>query len=156
MLRLRRNDREVFGLGAWIFAFFAVLLAFGALGVAANAISTSKDAKEVAAVGGAGTKVTLTEFKIDPAMITAAVDGSIAVTNGGTVEHNLAVKGTDIKTAMLQAGRERHARRSSGLKQGNYTAHLRGRRARGRGHEGDADGRRRAVAAAPVAPTTPR
>src|SRR5689334_12383350 len=69
-VKLRRNDREVFGLGAWMFALLAVLLAFGALGVAASANSNSKDAKKVAAAGGAGgTKVTLSEFKIDPSMI---------------------------------------------------------------------------------------
>ena len=60
----------MFGLGAWIFSFFAIVFAFGALAVAGSALSNSKDAKSVAAVGGAGSKVTLSEFKIDPAMVT--------------------------------------------------------------------------------------
>ncbi len=120
MVRAQRGDREVFGLGAWLFGILAVVLAFGALAVAGNALTTSKDAKEVAAVGGAGTKVTLTEFKVDPVMIEAPVDGTIAVTNAGAVEHDLAIKGTDRKTTMLKSGQS-GTLSLKGLKQGNYT-----------------------------------
>jgi FtsP/CotA-like multicopper oxidase with cupredoxin domain len=120
--RLRKSDREVFGLGAWIFALLAVLLAFGAMGVAASANSKSNDAKKVAAVGGAGAaKVTLTEFKIDPSMISTAVGGTITVTNGGTVQHNFAVQDTDLRTKMLNPG-ESATLELKGLKKGNYTA----------------------------------
>ncbi|MGZ4756684.1 MAG: multicopper oxidase domain-containing protein [Acidimicrobiia bacterium] len=118
--RLRKQDRQVFGLGAWIFSFFAIVFAFGALAVAANALTTSKDAKSVAAVGGAGSKVTLSEFKIDPAMVTVPTGGSLAVTHGGTVEHNLAVQGTDLKTAMLKPG-ESAVLDVGSLKAGDYT-----------------------------------
>ena len=118
--KLKKDDREVFGLGAWIFAFFAVVLAFGALVVAANALSDSKDAKAVAAVGGAGSKVTLSEFKIDPAMVTVSKGGSLAVTNAGTVDHNLSVKGTSLKTAMLKPG-ESAVLDVGSLKAGDYT-----------------------------------
>jgi FtsP/CotA-like multicopper oxidase with cupredoxin domain len=117
---LKRSDREVFGAGAWLFALLAILLAFGALVVAGSAMSTSEDAKAVAAVGGSGAKVTLSEFKIDPAMVDVASGGSIAVTNGGTVEHNLGVKGTDLKTENLKGG-ESGTLDLSSLKQGNYT-----------------------------------
>ena len=102
--RLRKDDRKVFGLGAWVFSFFAIVFGFAALAVAGAALSNSKDAKSVAAVGGAGSKVTLSEFKIDPAMVSVPKGGSVAVTNGGTVGHNLAVEGTDLKTAMLKPG----------------------------------------------------
>jgi FtsP/CotA-like multicopper oxidase with cupredoxin domain/uncharacterized cupredoxin-like copper-binding protein len=118
--RLRKADREVFGLGAWIFSFFAVAFAFGALAIAGNALSNSEDAQSVAAVGGAGSKVTLTEFKIDPAMVMVAKGGSIGVTNAGTIEHNLAVKGTDLKTAMLKPG-ESATLDVGDLKAGDYT-----------------------------------
>jgi hypothetical protein len=121
-VKLRRSDREVFGLGAWMFALLAILLAFGALGVAAGANSKSNDAKEAAAAGGGGgTKVTLSEFKLDPSMISAAVDSSLTVTNGGTVAHNFAVKDTNIRTKMLNAG-ESATVSLKGLKAGNYTA----------------------------------
>jgi FtsP/CotA-like multicopper oxidase with cupredoxin domain/uncharacterized cupredoxin-like copper-binding protein len=120
-VKLRRSDREVFGLGAWLFALLAILLAFGALGVAASANSKSNDAKEVAAAGGAGgTKVTLSEFKIDPSMISAAVDSSLTVTNGGTVAHNFAIKDTDIRTKTLNPG-DTESVSLKGLKAGDYT-----------------------------------
>jgi FtsP/CotA-like multicopper oxidase with cupredoxin domain len=120
-VKLRRNDREVFGMGAWMFALLALLLAFGALGVAAGANSKSDDAKKVAAAGGAGgTKVTLSEFKIDPSMISAEVDGSIVVTNGGTVAHNFAVQDTDIRTKTLNPG-DTETVSLQGLKAGDYT-----------------------------------
>ena len=120
LYKLRKEDRQVFGLGAWIFSFFAIVFAFGALAVAGSALNKSKDAQSVAAVGGAGSKVTLSEFKIDPAMVTTAKGGSIAVTNGGTVDHNLAVQGTNLKTAMLKPG-ESAVLDVSSLKVGDYT-----------------------------------
>jgi plastocyanin len=116
----RKDDRKIFGLGAWIFSFFALAFGFGALAVAGNALTKSEDAQTVAAVGGAGTKVTLTEFKIDPSMVMVDEGGSIAVTNGGTVEHDLSIKGTDLKTKMLKAG-ESDTLDLSSLKKGSYT-----------------------------------
>ena len=120
LYKLRKEDRKVFGLGAWIFSFFAIVFAFGALAVAGSALNKSKDAQSVAAVGGAGSKVTLTEFKIDPAMVSTPTGGSIAVTNGGAVAHNLAVQGTNLKTAMLKPG-ESAVLDVSSLKTGDYT-----------------------------------
>jgi uncharacterized cupredoxin-like copper-binding protein len=117
---LRSDDRKVFGLGAWVFSFFALAFGFCALAVAANALTNSEDAKSVAAVGGAGTKVTLSEFKIDPQMVMVDPGATIAVTNGGTVEHDLSVKGTDTKTEMLRAG-DSGTLDVSGLKKGTYT-----------------------------------
>jgi FtsP/CotA-like multicopper oxidase with cupredoxin domain len=103
-----------------LFALLAILLAFGALVVAADAMSNSEDAKAVAAVGGSAAKVTLSEFKIDPAMVDVSSGGSIAVANGGTVEHNLGVKGTDLKTRNLKPG-ESDTLDLSSLKDGTYT-----------------------------------
>jgi uncharacterized cupredoxin-like copper-binding protein len=118
--RLRKEDRQVFGLGAWIFSFFAIVFAFGALALAGNAMNKSEDAQTVAAAGGSGTKVTLTEFKIDPSMVMVGEGGSLAVTNSGNVEHNLRVKGTDIKTAMLKGG-ESASLDVGDLGKGDYT-----------------------------------
>lgn len=120
MFRLRKQDREAFGAGAWAFALIAVLFAFGALVVAGNALDNSEDAQSVAAVGGSGAKVTLTEFAIDPEMVHAEVGGTVAVTNTGTVDHNLVVKGTDLKTPMLAPG-ESATLELGDLEQGNYT-----------------------------------
>jgi uncharacterized cupredoxin-like copper-binding protein len=122
VLKLRREDREVFGAGAWMFALVALLLAFGAVGVAASANSKSNDAKEIAAVGGSGgARVTLSEFALDPSMIAAPVDGTITVTNGGTVDHNFGVEDTDIHTKTLHPG-ESATVSLRGLDAGDYTA----------------------------------
>jgi uncharacterized cupredoxin-like copper-binding protein len=118
--RLRKEDRQVFGLGAWIFSLFAIVFGLSALAIAANALSNSEDAQSVAAVGGSGTKVTLAEFKIDPEMVMASEGASIAVTNAGSVDHDLGVKGTDLKTAMLKPG-ESDTLDLSSLKKGDYT-----------------------------------
>jgi FtsP/CotA-like multicopper oxidase with cupredoxin domain/plastocyanin len=120
LYKLRKDDRKVFGLGAWIFSGFAIVFAFAALAVAGNALTNSKDAKSVAAAGGSGAKVTLTEFKIDPAMVSVPKGGSIAVTNGGTVDHNVSVQGTDLKTEMLKPG-DSAVLDVSSLKVGDYT-----------------------------------
>jgi FtsP/CotA-like multicopper oxidase with cupredoxin domain len=120
VVKLRRNDREVFGLGAWLFAFLALLLAFGALGVAASASSKSDDAKTVAAAGGTGTKVTLTEFAIEPAMISAAVGSTLTITNAGSVDHNFAVQGTDARTETLRPG-ESASLSLDGIEAGDHT-----------------------------------
>jgi FtsP/CotA-like multicopper oxidase with cupredoxin domain len=58
--------------------------------------------------GGAATDgtvtVELTEFALTPAAVTVPVGGSLAVTNGGTVPHNLTISGTDLATEDLAAG----------------------------------------------------
>jgi FtsP/CotA-like multicopper oxidase with cupredoxin domain len=120
VVRFRKQDREALGVGAWVFGLVAVLFAFGALVVAGNALTKSEDAQSVAAVGGSGTKVTLTEFAIEPQMVHAEEGGTIAVTNAGTVEHNVVVKGTDIATPMLGPG-ESATLDLGDLKKGNYT-----------------------------------
>jgi len=110
----------VFGLGAWVFALFAVLLAFGALWVAGSAMNKSEDAEQAAASGGTGAKASLTEFAITPGTLNVEKDGTVAVSNDGTVEHDLVLKNTDKKTKALQPG-ESDAIDLGGLKAGHYT-----------------------------------
>lgn len=102
-MKLTSEDRQTFGLGAWLFALLAMLLAFGALWVAGDARATSSDAKEAAALGG-GTQVTLSEFLIDPDMIHADADGTLAIKNTGSAPHNFEIKGTKLKTADIGPG----------------------------------------------------
>ena len=92
-----RADREVLAWGGAIFALFAVAVALFAFVVAAHA-------DERAGEAGGGVPVTLSEFAISPSMITAPLGGKLIITNNGTVEHNLAIDGTDLKTPMLKAG----------------------------------------------------
>ncbi|MCJ7671418.1 MAG: multicopper oxidase domain-containing protein [Acidimicrobiia bacterium] len=103
-----------------MFTLLTVILAFAALAVAGKALSNSEDAQDTAALGGSGTKVGLTEFALSPEDVNAEPDSTIAVSNDGTVEHNLAIQGTDTKTANLKPG-EKASLDLGGLKAGHYT-----------------------------------
>ena len=74
-----------------------------AIVVAGQAFSRSNDAKQAVALNS-GVQVSLTEFALTPSDVEVADDASITVTNEGTAEHNLAVKGTDVRTENLSAG----------------------------------------------------
>src|SRR5262245_29370527 len=108
-------------MGAWVFALVALLLALVAVVVAGQAFSRSNDAKSAAA-SATGTPVTLSEFKIEPAVITVDTGATLTVKNAGTTAHNLAIEGTDLKTPELKAG-ESARLDISGLKAGMYTAY---------------------------------
>ena len=118
-MKWTREDDHVVGLGSWIFALFAVIFGFSALWIAADARATSADAKRAAALGG-GTPVTLTEYAITPTMIDAAPNSTVSIKNGGTVEHNFAVTGTNKRTSMIKPGTGTTLS-LSGLKPGTYT-----------------------------------
>ena len=118
-MKLTREDDRVLGLGSWIFALFAVVFGFSALWIAADARTTSADAKQAAALGS-GTPVTLSEYAITPTMIDAVPNSTLAIKNGGTVEHNFAVTGTNKRTPMIKPGTGTTLS-LSGLKPGTYT-----------------------------------
>ena len=88
------------GLGA---GAFAVVLAVLALVVASVAIVFTGDDGSGSAATPAAT-IDLSEFALTPAAVTVPAGGTLEVTNGGSVAHNLAVGGTDIATADLAAG----------------------------------------------------
>jgi uncharacterized cupredoxin-like copper-binding protein len=120
--RVRRTKRdEALGMGSFVFGLLALLLAFGALIVAAQAFSRSNDAKSVAA-DATGTAVSLSEFKITPSVIAVDAGTSLRVKNAGTVTHNFAVKDTNLKTADISPGGTAHLDVSS-LKVGMYTVY---------------------------------
>ncbi|MGQ0824508.1 MAG: multicopper oxidase domain-containing protein [Actinomycetota bacterium] len=112
---LAREDRDVVGAGAGALAIVAVVIALGALITAAD-----DDAGGTAAVAAGSTTVTLGEFSLSPAAVSVPVGGSIAVVNGGTVEHNLSIEGTDLRTPDLAAG-ESESLDLSSLEAGTYT-----------------------------------
>ncbi len=60
-----RTEDAALGMGSWVFALLAVLLAFGALVVAGQAFGKSNDAQDAAAKAN-GVAVSLTEFAITP------------------------------------------------------------------------------------------
>ncbi len=104
-----------------MFASLALILGLGALVVAGQALTRSDDAKQIASAAQ-GTPVTLKEFAIDPSTIAVDTGGSLSVKNTGTVAHNLAVKGTGIKTPDISPGKTESLDLSS-LKPGMYTAY---------------------------------
>ncbi|HVT76756.1 MAG TPA: multicopper oxidase domain-containing protein, partial [Acidimicrobiales bacterium] len=65
-------------------------------------------------------KVKLSEFALTPNTVTVAEGATLTVTNGGTVEHNLAIKGQTAATAMLKPG-ESAKLSLAGLASGMYT-----------------------------------
>ncbi len=115
----KANGDDAIGMGSWVFALLSMLLALGALIVAGQAFSRSNDAKSIAA-DATGVAVSLSEFKITPSVIAVDAGGSLSVKNAGTVTHNLAVKGTSLKTADIAPGGTGQLGLSS-LKPGMYT-----------------------------------
>jgi FtsP/CotA-like multicopper oxidase with cupredoxin domain len=120
VVRFKRNDESI-GMGAWMFASLALLLGLGALVVAGQALVRSDDAKNIAQASN-GTQVSLKEFSIDPSTIAVDTGGTLAVKNVGTVPHNLAVQGTDLKTPDIAPGKTETLDISS-LKTGMYTVY---------------------------------
>lgn len=115
----KKHEGEALRWGWAVFSILALLLAFSALWVAADA--NSKEGSAGAAAAGA-TQVTLSEFALQPATITVPSGGKIAVTNAGKVDHNFSVEGAGLATALLKAG-ESTVVDVSKLKDGTYTVY---------------------------------
>jgi manganese oxidase len=110
-----RQDRDAVGAGAAAFAVTALVIAL----VALVTVATDDDDGGSGVAAGSAT-VTLGEFSLTPESVSVPTGASLAVTNGGTVEHNLAIDGTDLKTADL-AGGESDSLDLSSLEAGTYT-----------------------------------
>src|SRR6188474_3142729 len=91
---------------AALFGVAAIFLL--ATGIVAVTVVAANDDDTVDAAAAPATEaaasVSLSEFSIDPDAITVGVNGDIQVTNAGTVEHNLAIEGEDVRTPNLAAG----------------------------------------------------
>jgi len=107
---------------AQTYAFVAVLV--GVLGVVALVVAVligtnkSETASSTATDGPAA--VTLTEFKIEPATVSASTSAGLHVTNNGNVQHNVSVAGTSVATKMIDPGKSEHLDLSQ-LPTGDYT-----------------------------------
>jgi manganese oxidase len=102
------EGRTMGGIATAVVALVALVLSAGSLIVAAGSsggvpaaapAAGSSDTDAVASVA-----VELSEFAISPSSIEVAAGGTLEVTNGGAIEHDLAVVGTDVATPMLAAG----------------------------------------------------
>ncbi len=105
-----------------LLARFAVLVSvFALLMVVAVAVTNKDDGG-----GGGGSSsegatvpIALTEFKLTPAAISVPEGGKIEVTNNGTVAHNVAITGTDLKTKDIDP-KGKETLDISSLKAGDY------------------------------------
>src|SRR4051812_35108460 len=95
-----------------VIAGVALLASFVGMGFGMRAIDESKTnssnvvapgSDSAAAAAPAMAEVSLKEFAITPKVITVATGGMLMVTNGGTMQHNLAIEGKDLRTPMLDA-----------------------------------------------------
>jgi plastocyanin len=112
----KKGDKETLGIAAVSFAFLALVLAFASFVI----MTTYKNSSGTTVVGAGGAQVSLSEFKIEPATITVSSGGAVAVTNNGTIPHNLTIQGTKYKTKDLNPG-ESATLSLKGLKDGSYT-----------------------------------
>src|SRR5436190_14445159 len=64
--------------------------------------------------------VSLAEFSVTPKVIEVATGGMLMVTNKGTMPHNLAIEGQNLRTAMLNVGQEADINLGN-LPPGDYT-----------------------------------
>ena len=85
-------------------ARFAVATSVFALLMVAVVAIKGNDSSSDAAGASAPVSVALSEFAISPADIVVPLGGSIEVANNGTVDHNVTVLDTALKTANLTAG----------------------------------------------------
>ena len=80
---------------AQTYAFVAVLV--GTLGVAALVVALligMNNSEGTSNTATSAATVTLTEFKVEPSTINTVDGAGLHVTNGGNVQHNLAIEGT--------------------------------------------------------------
>ena len=110
------SSRETYAFVLTVFGLFGVLAL-----VAAVLIGTNKS-DGAASTASEKTMVTLSEFKVAPADITASAAAGIHVANNGSVQHNLAVEGTSLATPMIDAGGSAQLDLSS-LTAGDYTVY---------------------------------
>lgn len=96
-----RDNLLVVGVALAALAFVASAVTFG-FGARA-----SEDSTGVSSGGATATaSLVLSEFAMTPASLTVGVDGSLEVTNEGTIEHDTAVKGNEdsYKLALIAPG----------------------------------------------------
>src|SRR5688572_25708203 len=97
----------------------ALLGSVFSVGLAVRAIDKVDNGATSLAAGETVT-VTLSEFEIAPAMVSAPAGATLNVVNEGVAPHNLTIAGTDLQTADVESGASASLDISS-LKAGDYT-----------------------------------
>jgi FtsP/CotA-like multicopper oxidase with cupredoxin domain len=104
----------------WAVGIGLVALTLFAVAALIVAVVVAKGGSGGAAATAPATKVTLSEFTINPDMVYATTGGGLDVTNTGNVAHDLAVDGAPVATTMIDPGKTAHLDLSS-LQPGTYT-----------------------------------
>jgi plastocyanin len=121
----RRDFMFIFGV---LLAGLCLLASMVAWGMAARSESEAKSARTAGPgqLAAGATKTTpmvhLSEFQIDPSVISASVGDKLEVMNVGSMTHNLAVEGTSLSTSMISP-RGAAELTLTGLSPGTYTVY---------------------------------
>jgi uncharacterized cupredoxin-like copper-binding protein len=124
----RQGRRDFLFILGVMLAGVCLLASVVAWGMAARAEGEAKSARTTGsggpATGAAKTTpmVHLSEFQIDPGVITASVGDKLEVMNVGSMTHNLAVEGTSLATSMIVPGGAGELN-LTGLSPGTYTVY---------------------------------
>ena len=118
-----RLDRRALRRDGWTIVIFslaalALVASILAVGFATRAIGESK--QNPAANAPATVMVHLSEFKIEPAVITVASGGTLQIMNMGSMPHNLSIKDAQMFSPMV-AGGGTGSLALAGLAPGDYT-----------------------------------
>ena len=99
----------------------------GGGGTSSGGSSGGSSASSGGTSSGASGQVTLTEFKIAPADITASAGSTLTVQNSGTVGHDLVIADSSgkilAKTSVIQPGSTAQLALPSGVTAGSYSAY---------------------------------
>jgi nitrite reductase (NO-forming) len=110
----------LFTIGLAVMALVAALLA-GFIAIRHDIGGTRPTASAASTKAPPATaSVKLSEFTLTPKTVSVAEGASLKVTNGGTIEHNLAIKGQSLTTPMIKPG-ESAKLALTGLAAGMYT-----------------------------------
>ncbi len=145
LIKARQTRRDGWTLMIWAFAAVALFASAVAIGFGMRAIDESKDnagdrSRRRWRAARAGDSHRVLDHAADDLGV-ARPAGSTSPTPA-RVEHNLAVQGTDLKTAMIPLGRQRPPRPLRSRRRHLHRV-LRGGRPPGVGHAGDAPPRSR-------------
>lgn len=98
----------------------ALLGSMFSVGLAVRAVDKADKGGTSVAAAGETVTVTLSEFQIAPAMVSAPVGATLQVVNKGAAPHNLTIEGTDLKSPDIEGGKSASLDISS-LEAGDYT-----------------------------------
>src|SRR4051794_5990329 len=99
----RRDGWVVFNV---VLALVAVVGATVAIGLGTRAVKEADDAGTNTPAAAATAHISLSDLKITPDTVEVSAGASLHVSNDGKMQHNLSVKATDLRTAMLNPGEQ--------------------------------------------------